>query len=103
MIDAPVVSIHLPPPLRALTEGHDEITASGYTVGEALQGLEHAYPRLAGRVLRSNGQLQPDVDVYLGATSVRARDGLETEIGSEEVISIVPRTTRIVEGEISVG
>lgn len=103
MIDAPVVSIHIPPPLRSLAEGHDEVTASGETVGEALHALEHAYPGLTGKVLRSNGQLQPSVDVYLGPTSIRALDGVATPITNEETISIVPRTTRVVEGEISVG
>jgi sulfur-carrier protein len=103
MIESPVVSIHIPLPLRALADGHDEVTASGDTVGDALHALEHEYPGLAGKIMRSNGQLQPSVDVYLGAMSIRALDGVATPIAGEEVISIVPRTTRVVEGEISVG
>lgn len=103
MIESPVVSIHIPPALRGLVDGHEEVIASGDTVGEALHALEHAYPGLAGKILRSNGQLQPSVDVYLGAVSIRARDGVATPITVEEVISVVPRTTRVVEGEISVG
>lgn len=103
MIDAPVVSIHIPPSLRQYAGGHEEVTSSGETVGEALLALANAYPALAGKVLRSNGQLQPSVDVYLGPTSIRALDGVATAIEIEEIISIVPRTTRVVEGEISVG
>lgn len=103
MIDSPVVSIHIPPHLRPLADGHDEVTTSGNTVGEALLALEHAYPALAEKIVRSNGQLQPSVDVYLGAMSIRARDGVATDIAGEEVISIVPRTTLVLEGEISVG
>lgn len=103
MIESPVVSIHIPAPLRALVDGHDEVTVCGDTVGDALHALEHAHPGLAGRVLRSNGQLQDSVNVYLGAISIRARDGVATPITTEEVISIVPRTTRVIEGEISVG
>ncbi len=103
MIESPVVSIHIPPPMRRWSEGHEEITASGDTVGEALHALEHACPQLAGKVLSSTGQLQPSVDVYLGAISIRAREGVDTPIAGEEVISIVPRTTRVVDGDISVG
>jgi len=103
MIESPVVSIHVPPSLRAWAEGHEEVTASGDTVGDALHALEHVFPAMAGKVLRSNGQLQPTFDIYLGATSIRALDGLATAIGGEEIISIVPRRTRVVEGEISVG
>lgn len=103
MIESPVVSIHIPPPLREQVDGHHEVTASGDTVGEALHALEHAYPSLAGKIMRSNGQLQPSVDVYLGATSIRALAGTATAITTEEVISIVPRSARVTEGEISVG
>lgn len=103
MVESPVVSIHIPVPLRRLIGGHAEVTASGDTVADALHALEHAYPRLAGKIVRSNGQLQPAFDVYLGATSIRALNGVATPIDSEEVISIVPRTTRVIEGEISVG
>lgn len=103
MVESPVVSIHIPLPLRRLVEGRDEVTVSGDTVGDALQALERTYPGTAGTVLRSNGQLQPSIDVYLGATSIRALDGMATAINTEEVISIVPRRTRVLEGEISVG
>ncbi len=103
MADSPVVSIHVPPSLRLRVDGHDEVTVSGDTVGEALHALEHAYPGMSGTILRSNGQLQPSVDVYLGPTSIRALEGVATAITTEEVISIVPRKTRVVEGEISVG
>ncbi|MDQ5905891.1 MAG: sulfur-carrier protein [Pseudomonadota bacterium] len=103
MIESPVVSIHIPLPLRRLVDGREEVTASGDTVADALHALEHAYPRLAGRIIRSNGQLQPAFDVYLGAMSIRAMNGVATPIEGQEVISIVPRTTRVIEGEISVG
>lgn len=103
MIDSPVVSIHIPLPLRALADGHEEVTVSGDTVGEALHALEHAYPGLTGKVLSASGHLEPSVDVYLGPTSIRALNGAETPITTEETVSIVPRTTRVVDGEISVG
>lgn len=103
MIESPVVSIHIPPPMRRWSNGHDEVTTSGDTVGEALLALEHTCPLLAGKVLSSTGQLQPSIDVYLGAISIRARQGIDTPIAGEEVISIVPRTTRVVDGDISVG
>ncbi len=103
MIEPPVVSIHIPPPLRMFTAGRDEVTASGETVADVLHGLEHAYPGLAGRILLSNGQLQPAIDVYLGATSIRLLEGPATRIACEELISIVSRPPHRADGEISVG
>lgn len=103
MLEAPVVSVHLPRALQALAAGRGEVIASGETVGEALRALEHAHPSLVGHILRSNGQLLPALDVYLGATEIRALRGLDTPIAGAEVIAIVPRAPLPPAGEISVG
>jgi len=103
MLDAPVVSIHIPPALRTYVDGKDEVTASGETVAEALHALEHSHPEMAGRILRSNGQLLPSLDVYLGAISIAQLDGPATPIAGEEIISIVPRTLNETHGDLSIG
>lgn len=103
MLDAPVVSIHIPPALRAYADGKDEVTASGETVAEALHALEHSHPEMSGRILRSNGQLLPSLEVYLGATSISQLDGTATPIAGEEIISIVPRAVSEAHGDVSIG
>lgn len=103
MVEAPVVSIHLPPPLRVYAGGRVEVTASGDTVAEALHALEHSHPGLTGRILRSNGQLLPSLDVFLGAISIRQLEGPATPIIGEEVISIVTRNAGDAHGDVSIG
>lgn len=103
MIESPVVSIHLPPPMRPMAGGKDEVTASGDTVADAVHALEHSYPGLAGTILRSNGDLQPSIDIYLGATNIRELEGSATPIGNEERISIVARSEHYAHGELSIG
>ena len=103
MLEAPVVSIHIPPALRAYVDGKDEVTASGETVADALHALEHSHPEMTGRILRSNGQLLPSIEVYLGATRISQLDGPATPIAGEEIISIVPRTASEVHGDVSIG
>jgi molybdopterin converting factor small subunit len=90
MFDSPVVSIHIPPALRGFAGGHDEITASGDTVGELLEALGHEYPAIRPRLISPNGELASGVAVYLGANSVRELQGLDTPVELEEVLSIVP-------------
>lgn len=90
MFDSPVVSVHIPQALRAFAGGHDEITASGDTVGEVIDALGHEYPAIRSSLISAGGELQPGVAVFLGARSVRELQGLATPIDQEEVLSIVP-------------
>lgn len=89
MFDSPVVSVHIPPTLRSLAGGHDEITASGDTVGELLEAVVHEYPDIRSSLIASDGQLQPGLVVFLGGRSVRELQGLSTPVDQEEVLSIV--------------
>lgn len=90
MIDSPVVSVHIPLPFRGLVGGHDEVTASGDTVGEILEAVGHEYPAIRSRLMSDDGLLKSGVAVFLGARSIRDLQGLETPIDLEEVVSIVP-------------
>lgn len=89
MFDSPVVSVHIPPTLRSLAGGHDEITASGDTVGELLEAVAHEYPSIRSSLITNDGQLQPGLVVFLGGRSVRELQGLGTPVDQEEVLSIV--------------
>ena len=90
MFDSPVVSVHIPPALRVYVGGHEEITASGDTVGEVLEALGHEYPAIRSRLMLPEGGLAPGVAVYLGGASVGELQGLATPVDLEEVVSIVP-------------
>lgn len=89
MFDSPVVSVHIPPVLRSLAGGHDEITASGDTVGELLEAVGHEYPGIRSSLIAGDGQLQPGLVVFLGGRSVRELQGLNTPVEQEEVLSII--------------
>jgi molybdopterin converting factor small subunit len=90
MFDSPVVSVHIPLALRAFSGGHDEIMASGDTVGEVLVAVGHEFPAIRDYLMSPGGDLQPGVAVFLGPRSIREMQGLATPIDLEEVLSIVP-------------
>lgn len=87
MSEYPVVSVHIPMELRALAGGHDEVMASGETVGEVLRAVGHAYPDFAMRVLCADGQLADSLKVYLGGC-MQPKD-LMAPVEQEEVLSII--------------
>jgi hypothetical protein len=90
MFDSPVVSVHIPLALRGFSGGHDEITASGDTVGEVLAAVGHEFPAIRDYLIAPGGDLLPGVAVFLGPRSISELQGLATPIELEEVLSIVP-------------
>ena len=89
MFDSPVVSVHIPVALRGFAGGHEEITASGDTVGEVLEAVGHEYPAIRTHLASRDGGLPDGVAIYLGPRSIRAMQGLATPIELAETLSIV--------------
>ncbi|WP_371323808.1 hypothetical protein VX159_15670 [Dechloromonas sp. ZY10] len=87
MSEYPVLSVHIPPVLKPLTGGRDEVTASGATVGEVLQAVGRVWPAFSGRVLCGDGSLAAGLSVYRNGTPLV--QGLATPVEPEEVLSLV--------------
>jgi sulfur-carrier protein len=94
MLESPVVAIHIPRALRTYTSGHDEVIASGETVGEVLESLDHVYPGIRSQLVSTDGRLSSAFDVYLGGLRARCLQGLATPVGPEDLLSIVPAPDR---------
>lgn len=84
------VEVRLPTLLRAAAGGRREVTAQGSTIGEVLSNLQTEYPAMAGQVLTDEGQLHRFVNVYLNDDDVRYIGNLATEVGEDDVVSILP-------------
>lgn len=89
MSEYPVVSVHIPPILRPLAEGRDEIMASGETVGEVLEAVGHEYPALGESLLCADGSLADGLAVYFGGVMLHGRESLTMPVDQEEVVSII--------------
>ena len=87
--DSPVVTVHIPTPLRTYAGGHAELMASGDTVGEVFETISHEYPAIRSRLMLKDGHLAPWLAVFLGPRSVRDLQELATPLDQEELISVV--------------
>jgi hypothetical protein len=87
--DSPVVTVHIPAPLRTYAGGHAELMASGDTVGEIFETISHEYPAMRLHLMLGKNELAPGLAVFLGGCSVRDLQGLATPIDQAELISVV--------------
>ena len=81
--------VRIPPTLRNEVGGARELEAHGATVGEVIDDLVARHPALRAQLFQ-NGSLGSFVNVYLGGEDVRMRDGLETPVGEEATIILLP-------------
>jgi sulfur-carrier protein len=85
-----VSTIRIPPVLRSYTGGAREVDADGGTVGDVLQELASQHPDTRGQLFGEDGQLNRFVNVYLNDEDVRVLNGLETAVGEDDTLVILP-------------
>jgi sulfur-carrier protein len=84
-----VSTVRIPPVLRENTGGSRTVDVGGSTVAEALDDLFAKHPALRDRVTQ-DGELSRFINVYVNDRDVRYREGLETSIGVDDTIILLP-------------
>ena len=82
-------TIRIPTPLRTLTAGQDEVKATGATVADVIEDLEKRHAGIRDRLLDAKG-VRRFINIYFGEEDIRFLDGLNTQLKTGDVISIVP-------------
>ena len=83
-------TVKIPPVLRSSTGGEKEVAADGSNVGEVLRELAGRHPATERQLFQEDGQLNRYVNVYLNDEDVRVLDGLDTPVGPEDTVVILP-------------
>jgi sulfur-carrier protein len=81
--------VRIPPTLRSDVGGARELEAEGATVRDVIDDLVERYPPLRDQLLQ-NGGLASYVNVFLGGEDVRTLDGLETPVGGDSTVILLP-------------
>ena len=82
-------TVRIPPVLRENTGGSRTVDVAGSTVAEALDDLFGKHPALRQRVTEE-AELSRFINVYVNDRDVRYREGLETSIGVDDTIILLP-------------
>lgn len=65
------VTVYVPPALRTLTEGQDEVHIEAENVAVLLERLNTAFPGIRQRVVDERGRARPYVNVFINEELVR--------------------------------
>jgi molybdopterin converting factor small subunit len=85
-----VSTVKIPPVLRSSTGGEKEVSLDGSSVGEVLRALAEQHPATESQLFSSEGQLNRYVNVYLNDEDVRVLEGLDTSVGPDDTLVILP-------------
>ena len=84
------VEVRLPTVLRQHAGGQASVQANGETIGDIFEDLLRQFPLLKGQLLDDDGSIHKFINVYKNDDDVRYLDKLETTVGADDVISILP-------------
>jgi molybdopterin synthase sulfur carrier subunit len=85
-----MATIRIPTPLRKLTEGKEEVAASGATIAEVLSNLDRLYPGIKARICDDSGAVRKFVNIFANDEDIRFLKNLDTPVKESDEISIVP-------------
>ena len=85
-----MATIRIPTPLRKLTQGREEVTAEGATIGALIVDLEKKFPGMRERLCDEKGQVRRFVNIFANDEDIRFLQNLDTPVGEKDEISIVP-------------
>ena len=81
-----MATVWIPPLLRSLTGGREQVAVAGATVGQVIDELDARFPGLKDR-LRAGDSLRPGLAAIVDAQV--ARGGLEQAVGAESEVHFV--------------
>lgn len=76
--------------LKKLADNNVELVCPAPTIAGMIAGLSLSYPLLAARLFDSEGNINRFLNVYVNDEDIRFLDGLNTKVGEDDVVSIVP-------------
>ena len=85
-----MATVRIPTPLRKLTEGKEEVSAAGATIGELISDLDKNYPGIKARICDDAGEVRRFVNIFANDEDIRFLQNLDTPVKDSDEISIVP-------------
>ncbi|MHB8777838.1 MAG: MoaD/ThiS family protein [Anaerolineales bacterium] len=85
-----MITLRIPTPLRAYTNGQSEVTVNGSSISEALTDLTNQYPTIKPHLFNDSGGLRPFVNLYVGEHNIKDLQGVNTPIKDGDKVMLIP-------------
>ena len=79
--------------MQHYTEKQNNFFVTGTTAIEAVRAAVEKYPALKFHVFDSKDQLRRHINIFVNDTNIRDLEGLETPVGENNVVRILPAVT----------
>jgi molybdopterin converting factor small subunit len=76
--------------MRSYVNGQSEVPVNGRNVAEAMESLLTQFPALRPHLTNTRGELRPFVNLFLGENNIRELQGLETLLGEDDQLILLP-------------
>ena len=86
----PIITIHVPGPLRAYCAGKAQLSVAARTVLDALQDLERSQSALYRNICDETGKVRRHLNVFVNSSHVRDLNGVDTALTTGDVLTILP-------------
>jgi molybdopterin synthase sulfur carrier subunit len=83
-------TVRIPTPLRKYTQGQDQVEVQGAVLRDVLTRLDSEFAGIGERIRDDKGEIRRFVNVFVGDEDVRFLQGLDTPVGANDEISIIP-------------
>ena len=84
-----MATVRLAPVLRPSAGGSKQVSAAGSTLAEVLDDLYARFPALKEQI-QPGDELSRYINVYVNDQDVRFLQGLETQVGTGDTVTLLP-------------
>jgi molybdopterin synthase sulfur carrier subunit len=84
-----MATVRLAPVLRPSAGGSKQVSAEGSTLAEVLDDLYARFPALKEQI-QPGDELSRYINVYVNDQDVRFLQGLETQVGTGDTVTLLP-------------
>jgi molybdopterin converting factor small subunit len=90
MARPPAITVQVPTPLRAASNGESELSVSATTVRAALAQLKQSHPSLHKSVCDETGAVRRHVNLFVNSSHIRDLEQLDTPLAPGDNLIILP-------------
>lgn len=84
-----MTKVKIPTPLLKFTGDKSLVEVKAGNVKDLIDALEKECPGVKDRLI-NNGEVNRFINIYVDGEDIRFQSGLETQVGAESEVSIVP-------------